>query len=69
MQEELDVLIALIDARQASERAEQKHRNDDRRKRRTTTFIQSCWRGLLQEKNFKRFKKRLKLCPLSLLMI
>jgi glycogen synthase len=43
IQQELDVLTTLVDAQQASKREEQKHCNDDRRKRRVT-FIQSCWR-------------------------
>jgi prefoldin subunit 5 len=42
MQQELDVLTTLVDAQQASERGEQKCRNDDRRKRRVASFIQSC---------------------------
>jgi hypothetical protein len=69
MQQELDVLTALVDAQQASEREERKHHNDDIRKRKVVTFIQSCWRRLLAKKNFKGFKKRLKLCLLSPLMI
>ena len=43
MQQELDVLTVLIDAQQALDIEEQKHRDDDRRKRRAATFIQSCW--------------------------
>jgi hypothetical protein len=43
MHQELDVLTALVDAQQASEREEQKRHNDDRQKRRAATFIQSCW--------------------------
>jgi hypothetical protein len=42
MQQELDLLMALVDAQQASERKEQKRCNDDRRKRRVAIFIQSC---------------------------
>jgi hypothetical protein len=49
MQQELDVLTALVDAQQALEREEQKHCNDDRRKRRVT-FIQSFWRRLFARK-------------------
>jgi cell division septum initiation protein DivIVA len=43
MQQELDVLTALVNAQQASEREEQKRHNDYRQKRRAATFIQSCW--------------------------
>jgi septal ring factor EnvC (AmiA/AmiB activator) len=43
IQQELDVLTILVDAQQTSEREEQKHCNDDRRKRTVVTFIQSCW--------------------------
>jgi len=42
MQQELDVLTALVDAQQASKREEQIHRNNDRQKRRVASFIQSC---------------------------
>jgi len=44
MQQQLDVLTTLVDAQQASKGEEQKHRNDDRRKKRDGTFIQSSWR-------------------------
>jgi len=44
IQQELDMLTALVDAHQASEKEEQKRCNDDRRKRRSAIFIQSCWR-------------------------
>ena len=44
MHQELDMLTALVDAHQASEKEEQKRYNDDRRKRRSAIFIQSCWR-------------------------
>jgi septal ring factor EnvC (AmiA/AmiB activator) len=43
IQQELDVLMVLVDAQQTSEREEQKHCNDDRRKRTVVTFLQSCW--------------------------
>ena len=70
MQQELDVLMTLVDAQQALERDEQKHCNDDKRKRRATTFIQSCWRRLLARKELQRLKKKAKFFfPLSLLMI
>jgi len=42
MQQELDVLIAIINAKQASEREEHKCCNDDRWKRSDVVFIQSC---------------------------
>jgi len=57
MQQELDVLTALVDAQQASEREEQKHHNDDIRKRKVVTFIQSCWRRLLAKKTSKASKR------------
>jgi len=44
MQQELDVLTALVDAKQASKREEQKCHNDDKRKKKAATFIQSSWR-------------------------
>jgi len=70
MQQELDVLTTLVDAQQALERDEQKHCNDDKRKRRATTFIQSCRRRLLARKELQRLKKKAKFFfPLSLLMI
>jgi hypothetical protein len=43
MQQELDILTALVNAQQALEREEQKRHNDYRQKRRAATFIQSCW--------------------------
>jgi hypothetical protein len=43
MQQELDVLTTLVVTQQASEREEQKCRNDDRQKRGAATFIQSYW--------------------------
>ena len=41
--QELDVLTILVNAQRTSKREEQKHYNDDRRKRMVVTFIQSCW--------------------------
>jgi hypothetical protein len=43
MQQELDVLTALVNAQQVSKREEQKCRNDGRQKKRAATFIQSSW--------------------------
>jgi hypothetical protein len=44
------VLTTLFHAQQALEREEQKRRNNDRWKRRASTFIQSYWRRLLARK-------------------
>ena len=38
--------------------------NDDRRKRRAATFIQSCWRWLLARKELQRLQKEAKNFPL-----
>jgi hypothetical protein len=66
MQQELDVLTTLFNAQQVSEREEQKHRNDDRRREgvlpSSKVVGDYCW----QAKNFKGFKKKLKLYPLTL---
>jgi len=66
MQQELDVLTTLVNAQQVSEREEQKHRNDDRRREgvlpSSKVVGDYCW----QEKNFKGFKRKLKLYPLTL---
>jgi hypothetical protein len=43
IQQELDVLTALVNAQQVSKREEQKCRNDGRQKKRAATFIQSSW--------------------------
>jgi hypothetical protein len=43
MQQELDVLTALVNAQKVSKREEQKCRNDGRQKKRAATFIQSSW--------------------------
>jgi hypothetical protein len=50
MKQELDVLMAVVNAQQASEKEEKKRCNDDIRKRTAATFIQSCWRRLLARK-------------------
>jgi hypothetical protein len=42
------------------QKEEQKHRNDDRRKRRAATFIQSCWHRLLTRKELQRLQKKAK---------
>jgi hypothetical protein len=52
--------MALVEAKQASEREERKHCNDDRRKRRVATLIQSCWRRLLARKELQRLQKEAK---------
>jgi hypothetical protein len=62
MQQELDVLTALVPSNLQKERSKNAAMTIDKR---AATFIQSCW----QEKNSKCFKKMLKLFPLSLLMI
>jgi len=43
MKQELDVLVATVDAQQASEREEKIRCNDDIQNRMAATFIQSCW--------------------------
>jgi len=48
------VLTALFDAQQALEREEQKHCNDNRRKRRAITFIKNYWRRLLARKELQK---------------
>jgi len=54
------VLTTLVNAQQVSEREEQKHRNDDRRREgvlpSSKVVGDYCW----QEKNFKSFKKMTK---------
>jgi len=60
MQQQLDVLTTLVDAQQASKGEEQKHRNDDRRKKRDGTFIQSSWRWLLARKELQKLQKKVK---------
>jgi len=44
MKQELDVLMASLNAHQASEREEKIHCNDNIRNRTAATFIQSYWR-------------------------
>jgi len=69
MHQELDVLMALFDAQQASEREEQKRCNDANEREGLLPLFKVVDDDYWQEKNSKGFKKRLKLCPLSLLMI
>jgi hypothetical protein len=57
MKQELDVLTAIVNAQQASEREERIRCNDDIRNRTAATFIQSCWRRLLARKELQRLQK------------
>jgi hypothetical protein len=57
MKQELDVLTAIVNAQQASEREEKIRCNDDIRNRTAATFIQSCWRRLLARKELQRLQK------------
>jgi hypothetical protein len=50
MKQELDVLTATVNAKQASEREEKICCNDDIRNRTAATFIQSYWRLVLERK-------------------
>jgi len=59
MEQELDVLMASVNAQQASEREEKIRCNDDIRNRTATTFIQS-WRRLLARKELQRLQKEAK---------
>ena len=56
MKQELDVLMAVINAQQASEGEEKNCCNDEIRNRTAATFIQSCWRRLLARKEFQRLQ-------------
>jgi hypothetical protein len=60
MKQELDVLTAIVNAQQASEREEKIRCNDDIRNRTAATFIQSCWRRLLARKELQRLQKEAK---------
>jgi hypothetical protein len=60
MKQELDVLTAVINAQQASEREEKKGCSDDIQNRTAATFIQSCWRRLLARKENQRLQKEAK---------
>jgi len=60
MKQELDVLTALVNAQQASEREEKIRCNVDIRNRTAATFIQSCWRRLLARKELQRLQKEAK---------
>ena len=60
MKQELDVLMATVNAQQASEREEKKWCYDDIQNRTTVTFIQSCWWQLLARKELQRLKKKAK---------
>ena len=54
MNQELDVLMAAVNAQQASKTEEKKCCNDEIRNRTATTFIQSCWRQFLARKEFQK---------------
>jgi hypothetical protein len=60
MKQELDVLMATVNAQQASEREEKIRCNDDIRNRTAATFIQSCWQRLLARKELQRLQKEAK---------
>jgi hypothetical protein len=60
MKQELDVLIATVNAQQALEKEEKIRCNDDIRNRTTITFIQSCWRRLLERKEPQRLQNEAK---------
>jgi len=57
MKQELDVLMASLNAHQASEREEKIRCNDNIRNRTAATFIQSYWRWLLARKELQRLQK------------
>jgi len=59
MKQELDVLMATVNAQQASEKEEKIRYNDDIRNRMAATFIQSCWRRLLGRKELQKEAKEL----------
>jgi hypothetical protein len=50
MKQELNMLMAVVNAQQASEREEKKWYNDEIRNITAATFIQSCWQRLLARK-------------------
>jgi hypothetical protein len=60
MKQQLDVLMAALNAQQASKREEKIHCNDDIRNRTAATFIQSCWRRLLARKELQSLQKKAK---------
>jgi len=60
MKQELDVLMAIVNAQQASEREEKIRCNDDIRNRMDATFIKSWWRRLLARKELQRLQKEAK---------
>ena len=60
MKQELDVLMAVINAQQASEGEEKNCCNDEIRNRTAATFIQSCWLRLLARKEFQRLQNKAK---------
>jgi len=60
MKQELDVLMATVNAQQASKKEEKIRCNDDIRNRTAATFIQSCWRRLLGRKKLQRLQKEAK---------
>jgi hypothetical protein len=57
MKLELDVLMATVNAQQASEREEKICYNDDIRNRTAATFIQCCWQRLLARKELQMLQK------------
>jgi hypothetical protein len=59
MKQELDVLMATVNAQQASEKEEKIRCNDDIRNRMAATFIQSCWQRLLGRKELQKEAKEL----------
>jgi len=60
MKQELDVLMAIVNAQQASETEEKIRCNDDIRNRMDATFIKSWWRRLLARKELQRLQKEAK---------
>jgi hypothetical protein len=54
------VLMATVNAQQASEKEEKICCNDDIWNRTAATFIQSCWRRLLARKELQRLQKKAK---------
>jgi hypothetical protein len=67
MKQELDVLMASVNAQQASEREEKIRCNYDIQNRTAATFIQSCWRRLLARKELQRLQKEAKELSIQLI--
>jgi len=66
--QELDVLMAAVNAQQASEREEKKWCIDEIWNRTAATFIQSYWQQLLARKEFQRLQNEAKELSIQLVV-